>query len=100
MLNILSKVNMSIAVAAVCAVTLLGSHFWAYNTGKKVAQVSQLEAITEYQSTIAQLHEEIYIEQAKVKEAGQKSTTTIIKVADPTGCADTDAPADILRELN
>lgn len=63
-------------------------------------QASQLEAIQEYQLTIAEMQEEINEKVFKLKEKTHEQVTIIQKVVDPTGCADTNVPDGILHNLD
>lgn len=87
--------------AIVIALSGLGlSHIWAYNTGKKVVEASQLEAIQEYQLQIAEVQEELNIERNKIREGEREAVTIIKQVHDASGCADAVAPPSLLQHID
>ena len=87
------------ALALAVCTALLASHWFMYNAGKDKVLASQAELLKEKDRRIVKLQTELEDEQEEIKIIYRDRIKTIRTAPDPTGCADTTIPDDILQQF-
>lgn len=88
-----------LVIAAVWALSLIGTGWYANNAGRNAEKAAQTRAIEKYKQAQAQLNEELEKERAKRKVIVREKIRTIRTAGDPSGCADVDIAPDIYQRV-
>jgi hypothetical protein len=87
-------IKIALVVGMIAAVA-----FFSYRAGRDHVLAQQAELLKEKDRRIAQLQTELETDQDKIKVVYRDKIRTIRTAADTSGCADTRAPDDILRQF-
>ena len=79
------------------AMTLVGSHWWAYQQGKQSERDRATEAVAEYQERVIDAERRLRDAQRARQDAQREALKGIRDAEDPTGCAD-QRPPDSIRD--
>jgi len=98
---ILAKSKLVPVISAALLLFIVNALTWVhgYQSGKRDAEEKAAKTIIRYQSEMRELSDKLRVAEKRRAEIIYKEKEVIRNVEDPTGCADTNIPDDILERL-
>ena len=99
MLGMKAKAMAGIAGAALALTAIAGAWWHGNKHGRMKCEHAATQAVVVHQRALRELADVVQAERAKRAPVVREKIEVIRYVEDPTGCADTTVPADILDRL-